>query len=322
MIAFLQTIFKGRPGNLKSFKVFLSPRRYHDSVIKIKAPMTGSKHIIDFEKMEVDTMKTMKKMLIALLAVAVALSAAIVPAMAEAEIRQNIQQNQPNMNGQQGGMPGMNGPRNGQQGQPYMNGPRNGQQGGMPGMNPPQNGQQGQPYMNGPRNGQNQMPGNNGCAPQKPDDTQDEAPANDDANAPAEGNSAEPNNMPRGEKGRRGMIDFKALAEDGTLSQETVDAIESYMSSHAPNGKGGMDKKARSGMNGLLDELLKAEVITQEEYDAVSAKISADNTNAAEAPAEPSAPEAPEAPNGSEAPEAPAAPEAPTAPESSDSPAE
>ena len=295
MIAFLQTIFKGRPGNLKSFKVFLSPRRYHDSVIKIKAPMTGSKHIIDFEKMEVDTMKTMKKMLIALLAVAVALSAAIVPAMAEAEIRQNIQQNQPNMNGQQGGMPG---------------------------MNPPQNGQQGQPYMNGPRNGQNQMPGNNGCAPQKPDDTQDEAPANDDANAPAEGNSAEPNNMPRGEKGRRGMIDFKALAEDGTLSQETVDAIESYMSSHAPNGKGGMDKKARSGMNGLLDELLKAEVITQEEYDAVSAKISADNTNAAEAPAEPSAPEAPEAPNGSEAPEAPAAPEAPTAPESSDSPAE
>ena len=63
----------------------------------------------------------------------------------------------------------------------------------------------------------------------------------------------------KGGKGRtgrgRGSISFDQLVKDGTISQETCDAIKAYM-----------EEK-----NDLLKELLANNIITQEEYDAITA---------------------------------------------------
>lgn len=108
--------------------------------------------------------------------------------------------------------------------------------------------------------------------------------------------------MPGGEK--PAMIDFDAMAAKGVISQETCDKIKAYMAEHKPagmpeisgeqpvdgqtppelpdsgkpEGMPGMDGQAPEApaMGGLLKELLDAEVITQAEYDALAAALTAD----------------------------------------------
>ncbi|MBR4459129.1 MAG: hypothetical protein IKS31_09240 [Clostridia bacterium] len=106
------------------------------------------------------------------------------------------------------------------------------------------------------------------------------------------------------------MIDFDEMVTKGVISQETCDKIKAYMESHkpadmpggqapgmnggqpggeAPDMSGGQPDGQFPGMNGekpadppqgqapvmggLLDDLLKDGVITQEEYDALTAAI-------------------------------------------------
>ena len=109
--------------------------------------------------------------------------------------------------------------------------------------------------------------------------------------------------MPSGAPGMPGgqapaMIDFDEMVTKGVISQETCDKIKAYMESHrpadlpggqAPGMSGGQPDGQFPGMNGekpadppqgqapvmggLLDDLLKDGVITQEEYDALTAAI-------------------------------------------------
>ena len=75
------------------------------------------------------------------------------------------------------------------------------------------------------------------------------------------------------------MIDFDAMVTNGIISQETRDAIKTYMDEHKPEGQ--MPSTPAEGEapadgqapaeNGLLNDLLSAGIITQAEYDAMSA---------------------------------------------------
>ncbi len=65
----------------------------------------------------------------------------------------------------------------------------------------------------------------------------------------------------KGPKSGSGFIDFKSYVKDGTISQETYDAISKYMEENKPD---------------LLKDLLEAGVITQKEYDALAAAGEAD----------------------------------------------
>ena len=97
------------------------------------------------------------------------------------------------------------------------------------------------------------------------------------------------------------MIDFDAMVSEGVISQETRDKIMAYMAEHRPQGNapdltGGenagdapelpegeapeeapqlADGEAPEAHGDLLADLLSAGVITQEEYDALSAAQSA-----------------------------------------------
>ena len=116
--------------------------------------------------------------------------------------------------------------------------------------------------------------------------------------------------MGKGHQGGQGS--FENLLKDGTITQETYDAIRNYMQENKPEAKtpetqndaaeqkneavqnvaeaqesdpaqdnttntadGGLRKEKPSGMlderKDLLDDLLKNNVITQEEYDAITA---------------------------------------------------
>ena len=75
------------------------------------------------------------------------------------------------------------------------------------------------------------------------------------------------------------MIDFDAMVTSGVISQETRDAIKAYMDEHKPEGE--MPTAPVEGeapaegepilLNDLLNDLLNAGIITQAEYDAMSA---------------------------------------------------
>ena len=194
-------------------------------------------------------MKHIRKIIVAILAIAVVATTAIVPAMAEGNIPQ--MNNGMTVTGR-GGMGGRGG-FGGQQGRGQM---------------PQDNNQQ-------PQDGScQQMPGRMGKGF-------------------------------KGGRGHRDMMNLDALVQNGTLSQETRDAIAKYMTEKK-------QAEQEDRMKSLLDELKDAGVITQEDCDAIEAagtQQSADAT--AEAPEAPA--EAPEAP--ADAPDAPAdAPEAPEAP--------
>ena len=202
-------------------------------------------------------MKHIRKIIVAILAIAVVATTAIVPAMAEGNIPQ--MNNGMTVTGR-GGMGGR-GSFGGQQGRGQMP-----QQGGW-NQQMPQNGQMPQDNNQQPQDGScQQMPGR----------------------------------MGKGGRGHRDMMNLDALVQNGTLSQETRDAIAKYMTE-----KKQTEKEDR--MKSLLDELKDAGVITQEDYDAIEAAKTqqpADAAETPEAPAEAPADAPVEAPT--EAPEAPA----------------
>ena len=172
-------------------------------------------------------------------------------------------------------------------------------------------GEQNQAMPGKPAN--DQAPTDGQQPPEMPSGDQDQAMPGEpeSAQAPTDGqqptDGTRPENMPMG-----GMIDFDALVESGTISQETCDKIKTYMEEHKPtdsqqppempadgqqpsdgqqppempaDGQQPTDSQQPPEMpadgqqpsdgqrTGLLDELLSAGVITQEEYDAISAAM-------------------------------------------------
>ena len=184
------------------------------------------------------------------------------------------------MNGQMGGRPPMGG----------MNGQMDGNRQGMRGQPP-----MGEKPENAPEKPTGEKPAD---APEEPEDLSESAAENQNArngNRRAQG---------RGFGGMRGqgsqdmkahvMIDFDAMVTNGVISQETCDKIKAFMEEHKPEDLPEMHGKkpenlpemngGRSGdmpeMNGqkpaeggLLAELLENNVITQEEYDALTAAL-------------------------------------------------
>ena len=230
-------------------------------------------------------MKHIRKIIVAVLAIAVVATSAIVPAMAEG--------NAPQTNN------GMTVTGRGGMGGPGGFGGKGGQQ--MPGN---QQGGRGQQMPGGPQ-GKGQMPQNG----QMPNDQQNNGQQPSQGMEPSQGQQPQDNNgqqmpgrMGKGGRGHRDMLNLDALVKDGTLSQETKDAIDTYMSEKKQTAK-------EDRMKSLLDELKDAGVITDEEYDAIEAAKPEQPADApadapAEAPAEAPADAPAEAP--AEAPEAPA----------------
>ena len=144
----------------------------------------------------------------------------------------------------------------------------------------------GAPQMGTPQMSAPQMPG--GEAPQMNSGNGQQAPQGEmpqmsgngpqmRGNGPQMGNRG-PRMDGRGQKEDGGRISFDNLVKDGTISQETYDAISKYMNEHKPeiaSGEEGSSEAKPEMKKGnhpdLLDDLLADGVITQEEYDALSA---------------------------------------------------
>ena len=119
-----------------------------------------------------------------------------------------------------------------------------------------------------------------GEKPEMPSGEQRQAPTGEKpANAP-EMPSGEHGQAPTGQLPTDGqqtpkMIDFDAMVTSGVISQETRDAIQAYMDEHKPEGgipaAPGEGETPAEGEPSLLDDLLNAGIITQAEYDAMSA---------------------------------------------------
>ena len=169
-------------------------------------------------------------------------------------------------------------------------------------------GMDGGQQMSGP-----QIPGDNemGQPPQMDGQQppQGEAPADNgngqapemNGQAPQMGENGQPPQMNgKGPEDGFGFIEFKDYVEDGTISQETYDAITKFMEENKPDLPEGMEEGERPELpegvkNGekaelpegakegerpemkegegpdLLKDLLEAGVITQEEYDTLAA---------------------------------------------------
>ena len=225
----------------------------------------------------------MKKIFALILAIAMLVMS--VSALAEGNENQNTgtEQTQTVEGTQQGapmGQPPMGG----------MNGPMDGNMQGMRGQPP-----MGEKPENAPEKPTGEKPAD---APEEPEDLSESAAENQKApngNRPAQG---------RGFGGRRGqgsqdmkahvMIDFDAMVTNGVISQETCDKIKAFMEEHKPedlpemngekpenlpemNGGQSGDMPEMNGQKpaegGLLAELLENNVITQEEYDALTAAL-------------------------------------------------
>ena len=161
--------------------------------------------------------------------------------------------------------------------------------GNMGGIPPMQGGpqQENQPQMNGPApsDQQGNQPQMNGQAPngQQP------------GNAPQMNGQAPNGQMPinppqmDGNGPEMKMIDFDAMAENSVISAETLAKIKAYMEENKPaemnaqqpmNGMppekpetdGEKTDADPEGKNGLLEDLLSAGIITQEEYEALNAE--------------------------------------------------
>ncbi len=202
------------------------------------------------------------------------------------------QMNGPAPSDQQGNAPQMNGqaPSDQQSNAPQMNGQApNGQQ---PGNAPQMNGQapsdqQGNaPRMNG------QAP--NGQQPGNPPQMNGQTLSDQQGNAPQMNGQAPNGQMPMnppqmdGNGPQMKMIDFDAMAENSVISAETLEKIKAYMEENKPaemnaqQPMNGMppEKPETDGektdadpevKNGLLEDLLSAGIITQEEYEALNA---------------------------------------------------
>ena len=171
----------------------------------------GKKHLNDETKEEMK-MKTSKIMAV-MLAGALALTCAAMPALAEGQTASVTAE----------AISAKGGQRNGQ--------------GGMPGRMPGNNGQNGQPGQMPGNNGQNgqpgQMPGNNGQ--QAPD--QNTQTALDGQQAPDQNTQRKNGRMPgqnRNGKVPEKMLDLKLLVENNIIDQETADRIEAFIKNNLP----------------------------------------------------------------------------------------
>ena len=133
-------------------------------------------------------------------------------------------------------------------------------------------------------------------APAEPEDLtgeRPEMPSEKQSQAPTGEKPADAPEMPSGEQGQAPqgqaptsqqptdgqqapkMIDFDAMVTSGVISQETRDAIQAYMDEHKPEGEmpaaPGEGETPAEGEPSLLNDLLNAGIITQTEYDAMSA---------------------------------------------------
>ena len=197
----------------------------------------GKKHLNDETKEEMK-MKTSKIMAV-MLAGALALTCAAMPALAEGQTASVTAEAISAKGGQrngQGGMPGRMPGNNGQNGQPGQM-PGNNGQNGQPGQMPGNNGQNGQPGQMPGNNGQNgqpgQMPGNNGQ--QAPD--QNTQTALDGQQAPDQNTQRKNGRMPgqnRNGKVPEKMLDLKLLVENNIIDQETADRIEAFIKNNLP----------------------------------------------------------------------------------------
>ena len=260
------------------------------------------------QNQELKEVKTMKKVISMIMALAILALAAI--AYAEGNSQESttdvIQQSEQTQSGPMAGAPnGGNRPAGqppqmpgtigqNQQGQPPQmpSGNQNGnQQNGQPPQMPGTNGQnqQGQPPQmpSGNQNGNQQ----NGQPPQMP-------------GMNGQNQQGQPPELPGGEVPV--MINFDAMVTKGVISQDTCDKIKTYMEEHKPadmpdsqpptnapetaeekpaenqtppekpDGEKPADAPEMGG--GLLADLLKDEIITQAEYNALIAAQTAETT--------------------------------------------
>ena len=137
---------------------------------------------------------------------------------------------------------------------------------------------------------------------EKPSDAPEKPTGEKPADAP-EKPSGEQGQAPQGRQpadGQQGprMIDFDAMVTSGVISQETREKIKTYMDEHKPEGEppvaptegqapadgqqppeqpeGELPTDGQEQVPDLLSELLNAGIITQAEYDALSAANQAD----------------------------------------------
>ena len=204
--------------------------------------------------------------------------------------------------------PGGQMPQGGQQQQaPTQGGKQNDRQ--QPPMQGGMQGNQQQPPMQGgndmQRQDPSQTPVNPDQAPEQPsgekpaeapeaptDDTQsaDDTQSIDDAENTEE--KAAPAEAPEKPADAPAMIDFDAMAAEGVISQETLESIRTYMEQNRPEGAPAMggqqpgeapevpegetpadgeQPEAAPEQPDLLGDLLSAGVITQAEYEAMTA---------------------------------------------------
>ena len=219
------------------------------------------------------------KMMAGVLAAALAVSAAVMPAMAEGNMDSATGVTTVAMaggrgNGQQNRMPG-NGNRNQQPGNEIRGRqPGNGKQNQQPGTGTqdqqPGSGTQNQQPGTG---AQDQQPGNGAQNQQPGTGTQDTFRGKDRRGG-------------HGMKGGQG-IDLRALVDQKVIDEETLQKIEEYM-------------KNRKNSE-LVSELVEAGILTQEQADAINALTAAPadtSTAPADAPAAPAAPESDPAADG------------------------
>ena len=180
---------------------------------------------------------------------------------------------------------------------PQGEAPQNGQQPPMIGQQPPQAPQGEAPANNGQQSSQ-------GAAPQMEQRRQRRGKMDHGQTPQGDKGRASQNQAPQGNQNRasqnqehgRLFIDFEACVKDGTISQETCDAIKKYMDENKPERPtaGGEEDSKPEMKDGekpelpeegekpelpeagekpekpdLLKDLLDAEVITQDEYDAL-----------------------------------------------------
>ena len=120
-------------------------------------------------------------------------------------------------------------------------------------------------------------------APEMPSDKQGQAPTGEKPADAPEMPSGEQGQAPTGQQTPK-MIDFDAMVTSGIISQETRDAIKAYMDEHKPEGEmptapaegeaptaPAEGEALAEGEPNLLNDLLNAGIITQTEYDAMSA---------------------------------------------------
>lgn len=117
-------------------------------------------------------------------------------------------------------------------------------------------------------------------APEMPSGEQGQAPTGEKPADAPEMPSGEQGQAPTGQQPTDGqqtpkMIDFDAMVTSGVISQETRDAIKAYMDEHKPDGEmptvSAEGEAPAEGEPSLLNDLLNAGIITQTEYDAMTA---------------------------------------------------